>query len=460
MSKLLHSRVFRFLVCSLVICCILVNCSPIKAEATTVVASGLSLSAVLAWLLSAALGIVAFDLTVESLNRIGDNYKEVALSGADSATISAYENLEDNFVNYLSSVQFDRNQWAEDLYTVFNSDTMKNTASWLVDVVKMGGYELDGDSVPDGWAFYGELLFPIIPTYDEYPFVRISSCGNGEYTVHCSNVPLYSETTSLTTSWFMPATACEYIYATVYPARWDVTTTYSFHDPISISKGKYVLMSGSHIWSNYDVFCYKDNSLVHPAGAEPKYKYSEVITPTYVGDIPQNIIEGKENEETLSIPIVDPLSAIATPATAREDINALIAGLKNGTITLDDYLEKVRAEAITTTPDATTAPGTDSESGTTTDTWTPPADPSGFALDLSGIFPFCIPFDLYDFLCCLDAPPEAPVIEWEIALPGGGSYPLLIDLSPFDSVAQLLRRLQLLLFIVALAIKTRDLIKG
>ena len=102
MSKVLHSWLFRFLVCFLVVCCILVNLSPLKAEATAVVGSSLTLSAVLAWLLSAALGIVSVDLTVESLNRIGDNYKEVALSGADSATISAYENLEDNFVNYLS----------------------------------------------------------------------------------------------------------------------------------------------------------------------------------------------------------------------------------------------------------------------------------------------------------------------------------------------------------------------
>ena len=94
------------------------------------------------------------------------------------------------------------------------------------------------------------------------------------------------------------------------------------------------------------------------------------------------------------------------------------------------------------------------------DTWKPPTDPNAFALDLSNYFPFCIPFDLYDFLSCLNADPVTPVIEWEIALPGGGSYPLELDLSPFDPVAQLLRRLQLLLFIIGLAFKTRDLIKG
>ena len=83
-----------------------------------------------------------------------------------------------------------------------------------------------------------------------------------------------------------------------------------------------------------------------------------------------------------------------------------------------------------------------------------------FAFVVSKGFPFCIPFDLYAFLACLNAEPVAPVINWEIALPGGGSYPIQIDRSPFNSVAQLLRRLQLLLFILGLAIKTRDLIKG
>jgi hypothetical protein len=83
-----------------------------------------------------------------------------------------------------------------------------------------------------------------------------------------------------------------------------------------------------------------------------------------------------------------------------------------------------------------------------------------FTLDLKQYFPFCIPFDLYAFFTCLNAEPVAPVIEWIIPLPGGKTYPFEIDLSAFDSVAQILRRMQLLLFCVGLAFKTRDLIKG
>ena len=34
MDKFLHSRFFRFLVCFVLVCAILINCSPIRAEAT------------------------------------------------------------------------------------------------------------------------------------------------------------------------------------------------------------------------------------------------------------------------------------------------------------------------------------------------------------------------------------------------------------------------------------------
>ena len=137
--------------------------------------------------------------------------------------------------------------------------------------------------------------------------------------------------------------------------------------------------------------------------------------------------------------------------------------LKDGTITLDDYLKQVQVQDPTDNEDPSNPTQAPSESTTPTtpvDPWEPPENPGQFALDLREVFPFCIPFDLYNFLSLLNADPVAPVINWEIALPGGGSYPLRVDLSPFDSVAQLLRRLQLLLFIVALGIKTRDLIKG
>lgn len=79
--------------------------------------------------------------------------------------------------------------------------------------------------------------------------------------------------------------------------------------------------------------------------------------------------------------------------------------------------------------------------------------------DLKQKFPFSIPWDLVAFYAMMDAPPEAPrfngtldlwVVDWDFD----------IDLSPFDSAAELCRKLQFGLFIVGLIVATRDLIRG
>ena len=130
-----------------------------------------------------------------------------------------------------------------------------------------------------------------------------------------------------------------------------------------------------------------------------------------------------------------------------EAVNDISTQLAEGTLTYEQYLEMIQAND-------------DVNIDVGTDVWDPPDDPGTFALDLTQYFPFCIPFDLYAFFSCLNADPVTPVIHWEIAVPGGTSLPIDLDLSPFDGVAKLLRTLQLLLFCVGLAFKTRDLIKG
>lgn len=86
-------------------------------------------------------------------------------------------------------------------------------------------------------------------------------------------------------------------------------------------------------------------------------------------------------------------------------------------------------------------------------------DLDGLSLDLKDFFPFCIPYDLYAFFGCLNAAPEAPVFELALPTPFG-SYSFTVDLSPYDPVAEICRRLQLLLFCIGLAFETRNLIKG
>lgn len=94
-----------------------------------------------------------------------------------------------------------------------------------------------------------------------------------------------------------------------------------------------------------------------------------------------------------------------------------------------------------------------------------PSDVKDYTVDgLSSLFPFCLPFDLIDFFGILAAEPQAPKFTWTFFYPsldGLKSYDLEIDLSPFDSVARLLRDLECILFVVGLILITRDqMIKG
>jgi len=80
-----------------------------------------------------------------------------------------------------------------------------------------------------------------------------------------------------------------------------------------------------------------------------------------------------------------------------------------------------------------------------------------YTLDLREFFPFCIPFDLYEFLRLLAAEPRAPVFNWTIAVPQlGVNFPVNIDLSSWDEVAELFRKLELMAFIFGLAMVTRQ----
>lgn len=84
--------------------------------------------------------------------------------------------------------------------------------------------------------------------------------------------------------------------------------------------------------------------------------------------------------------------------------------------------------------------------------------------DLTKLFPFCIPFDVIDLISVLSAKPETPRFEVPLKYPttsGMATYIMVIDLSDFDEVAALLRKMECLLFIVGLAFITRaNMIRG
>lgn len=169
---------------------------------------------------------------------------------------------------------------------------------------------------------------------------------------------------------------------------------------------------------------------------------------------PDGVLDG-------SIPIADTVADV-------------IAGLTDGSISWTDYVGDVAGTPTITVPVEGEATGsldypiTDTGVSDTPIEVTPdqPGEvevPEGLApytVELKDFFPFCIPFDIVDFVGVLCADPVAPAFEWTFTQYSGQQDTLEIDLSPFDQVAQLLRNMELLLFIIGLAFLTRNLIRG
>lgn len=93
-----------------------------------------------------------------------------------------------------------------------------------------------------------------------------------------------------------------------------------------------------------------------------------------------------------------------------------------------------------------------------------PITDSNGVYGLQDVFPFCIPFDLYDTFANLQATREAPnmTIHFDSNLvpfvPDDWYYDMTIDLSDFDGVASILRTMELIGFVIALALASRKLI--
>lgn len=102
---------------------------------------------------------------------------------------------------------------------------------------------------------------------------------------------------------------------------------------------------------------------------------------------------------------------------------------------------------------------------------TPEEEASPYKADLREVFPFCIPFDLIHLLKVFEADAEAPVFEFpldiELDNPWTGEkvvdyhHTFELDMSDYEPVIKILRIFQVVFFIIALMLITRQqMIKG
>lgn len=183
----------------------------------------------------------------------------------------------------------------------------------------------------------------------------------------------------------------------------------------------------------------------------------------------------QEAPQPLNVPSIDQLAELATKLSP--DANPSY----DPSMTPEYVAELIKQLQATETPDPqpttkpdvnpTLAPNpTSSPTGAPEDP-TPEEEASPYKADLREIFPFCIPFDLIHLLKVFEADAEAPVFEFpldiELDNPWTGEkvvdyhHTFKLDMSDYEPVIKILRIFQVVFFIIALMLITRQqMIKG
>ena len=435
------TRLFRILVCALVICSLLINCSPIRAKAVAVEAS--IAIGLIAMMILASAGVVYTASTTNQIQAIGNSFQTHMYQWGTSAEKLDEVDAFFNGLHLYDPGSGDDDETPHEKQVRLARGILAGIALW-VGSLALGDKKIEDEqslelytteiAVPFGNNGFTHMFKSDAPFGILY-FQRNSDFFLCVYTD--SDVPIEHKMSTVsnwsTVTYDGSVGETKFYYTGITP-----TVGYDYSPSCGVVEGS----------SNYNCAGKAVSSIL--GSSETVF----IEPDTYVGDIPDQLQNGELEPEDIPLPDLNLEPYIEDGKLAPQKVIDTMSNLSTGALPYDQFLQQ------STLPPEIDDGGTDSDSGTSSDTWQPPSNPGQFALDLTKYFPFCIPFDLYDLFTCLNADPVAPVIRWELPMPGGSTYPIELDLSPFNSVAQLLRRMQLLLFCVGLAIKTRDLIKG
>lgn len=196
-------------------------------------------------------------------------------------------------------------------------------------------------------------------------------------------------------------------------------------------------------------------------------QFGEIALPGTLGDEASWAASPYSDWYANSRPAIDPdtqeeITVLPIPLNPSADPETQI-----GTLTQPDIWQGSVADPMPDT-DPDTGTDTDPDGSLSNTPWDavkkwasdffiPSGDITMYSLDLTELFPFCIPFDIFDLLSALKADPVAPVFELELDL-GVTKAPITVDLSGWSDLASILRILEVGLFCLGLALGTKELI--
>ena len=245
--------------------------------------------------------------------------------------------------------------------------------------------------------------------------------------------------------------------------------TYHFFVPVVNSNGDVIReaetkpLGKSSMWPSTDLKDDYDNNRTLPSPSYPNLAVPSIKLPSLdeIKDLWKQGSDDEENRPTYVTNFITNHTVQPTPEpepTKKPEVNPNPGG------------------GTDPQPSGSPDPNPDPGGGGDTDpdnpeTSTPEEEASPYKADLREIFPFCIPFDLIHLLKVFDAEAEAPVFEFPLDIemnnPWTGEkvvdyhHTFELDMADYEPVIKILRIFQVIFFIIALMLITRQqMIKG
>lgn len=458
-------KLFRIAICCLVVCALVVNLSPIRAKAVAAEAAAVSAAIVTCpELVAIAAAMIAIGVMASPSTR--DNFVNAANAVAEYLSTSVPELLRVTYEGgqavYYASVEFLESVRcamidAEVLIPPFSSFGAGQSMTMLDGTILVPSSECVYFVVShtSGTRFTEIFYFPSGGTlydetravYKDLSLVTVNGSRHSYYSITRSGVD-YSAYAGIVWPDYTDLNLVRDIISTYLAGAFDIAVAYGLTAGVIPA----VPIDGSSALQWSDEYCSRQLRLLTPEGGGAPGDDSGGDS----GDNPQG---GFVENVLFPLTLLGTVLEIAGLTQQNQWLGDVPSNVPDVEVVTEyeilDAPEVDGFQGIQVSPVPDSAP--DSGSGTDPEGGTSSGGDASYTLDLTEYFPFCIPFDIFEFLSLLAADPEAPVFEWVIPVPQMDvEFPIKVDLSAWDGIAKLFRTLELLAFIVGLAMVTRD----
>ena len=348
----------RVFVCIVLVCILLFNSSPLRAQALEPISTALGIG-VAALLLLGTAGIVFNPTSNDQIEAIGNSMQTYLYQWGTSA-----EKLDDvdEFFGGLTLYEGSPDDDGDDdtpherQFKILNA-VKTGLAAWLISIASGSTkVEEDVEVAAQGYAYYNGVSLPMFDfSRDFYGFTLdyhvLYMNSDGSYCMVSCTKPMVKylkddgglqiRTSSVTSNYAVSrldsSSDLDWSYGTrFYSSTLKVTSLPSDY---------------SFLWANHDFYDFNSNSLILPA-SEPVSSSPAYVEPsTYVGDIPDGIKDGSITEDNLELPDLIDYSKLAVNSGGLVNgVTTMLQNVHDGFLSYDELLATLQP-AVSPEPD-------------------------------------------------------------------------------------------------------------